>query len=64
MIMSRKQPPGKAKVAETPTASKELRSDELHEADLDKVAGGRKAGKDQQEFLTVTMKDALVTSIK
>jgi hypothetical protein len=35
---------------------------ELSETDLDKVAGGRKAGKDQQEYLVVKMNDVLVTS--
>jgi hypothetical protein len=34
---------------------------ELSESDLDKVAGGRKAGKDQQEYLVVKMNDVIVT---
>jgi hypothetical protein len=34
---------------------------ELSESDLDKVAGGRKAGKDQQEYLVVKLNDVIIT---
>jgi hypothetical protein len=34
---------------------------ELSESDLDKVAGGRKSGKGQQEYLVVKMNDVIVT---
>jgi hypothetical protein len=35
--------------------------DELSEAELNTVLGGRKAGGGQQEFLVVTMKEATVS---
>ena len=34
---------------------------ELTEKELGQVTGGRKAGKDQQEFLKITMKDVIIT---
>jgi bacteriocin-like protein len=34
---------------------------ELTEKELDKVTGGRKAGKDQQEYLKITLKDLIIT---
>jgi hypothetical protein len=34
---------------------------ELSETELEKVAGGRKAGKDQQEFLVVKLTDVLIS---
>jgi hypothetical protein len=58
----RKELATETKASKTPAEPAELRPDELHEADLDEVTGGRKAGKEQQEFLTVTMKDVLITS--
>ena len=33
---------------------------ELTEQELGKVTGGRKAGKDQPEFLKITMKDVII----
>ncbi|HEY4164475.1 MAG TPA: hypothetical protein VGM59_15520 [Dongiaceae bacterium] len=35
---------------------------ELSESELQKVAGGRKAGESQKDFLTVTLKDAVIIS--
>jgi bacteriocin-like protein len=35
---------------------------ELTEEELKAVAGGRKAGKDQQEFLVVKMSDVIITN--
>lgn len=35
---------------------------ELSETDLEKVAAGRKAGGDQQEYLKVKLTDVLITS--
>jgi bacteriocin-like protein len=34
---------------------------ELTEKELDKVTGGRKAGKDQQEYLTFKFRDVIIT---
>jgi hypothetical protein len=34
---------------------------ELSESELDKVAAGRKAGKGQQEYLKVELKDVLIS---
>jgi hypothetical protein len=34
----------------------------LHDEDLRAVAGARKAGKEQLEYLKVTMKDVLISS--
>jgi len=34
---------------------------ELSEAELQQVAGGKKAGKDQQEFLVIKLNDVLVS---
>jgi hypothetical protein len=34
---------------------------ELTEQELGKVTGGRKAGKDQPEFLKITLKDVMIT---
>ena len=34
---------------------------ELSESDLDKVAGGRKAGGDQQEYLKIKLTDVIVS---
>ncbi len=61
--MSRKAPERKDQAQKTP-AKTEATKGELHEGQLDKVVGGRKAGHDQQEFMTVTMKDALITSVR
>ena len=36
---------------------------ELPEQELDQVAGGRKAGKGQQEYLVVKLEDLLVSSV-
>ena len=35
---------------------------ELSETDLEKVAGGRKAGEKQQEYLKIKLTDVIVTS--
>jgi type VI protein secretion system component Hcp len=35
---------------------------ELSETELEKVAGGRKAGGDQQEYLKIKLNDVLVSS--
>jgi hypothetical protein len=37
-------------------------TDELSEEELDNVAGGRKAGGQQQEYLIVKMEDILISS--
>jgi len=34
---------------------------ELSETELDKVAGGRKAGGDQQDYLKITLTDATIS---
>jgi hypothetical protein len=34
---------------------------ELSETELDKVAGGRKAGGDQQDYLKITLTDAAIS---
>ena len=36
--------------------------EELNAGALNQVVGGRKAGKDQQEFLVVKMNDVIITS--
>jgi hypothetical protein len=35
---------------------------ELSESELQKVAGGRKAGESQKDFLKVTLKEVIITS--
>ena len=60
--MAHKKLDKEAELSKTPAEPKKLSSDELHETDLDKVTGGcRKAGKDQQEFIKITIKDVLIT---
>jgi hypothetical protein len=56
----RKKTP-KAKPADTLLKTHKKGEIELTEQELEKASGGRKAGKDQLEFLTITMKDVIIT---
>ena len=60
--MSDKQP--ETEVSNTPVQPGKLKPDELRPDELDKVVGGRKAGKEQQEYLKITTNDAVITSTR
>jgi hypothetical protein len=45
----------------TPAPDEEVEDLDVPEADAAEVKGGRKAGKDQQEFLVVKMNDVIVS---
>jgi hypothetical protein len=54
-----KKKPGKAKAANKKV--KDLPAKKLSEKSARAVRGGRKAGKEQQEYLVVKMNDVLIT---
>jgi hypothetical protein len=53
----------KATKKATEGASEAQEDLELADEDAQRVKGGRKAGKDQQEFLVVKMNDVLITGV-
>jgi bacteriocin-like protein len=58
--MLKKTSKSKAKPADKLLKTSKKKDVELTEKELDKVTGGRKAGKDQPEFLKITMKDVII----
>jgi hypothetical protein len=50
-------------VKETKPGEKREQTRELTDQEMQTVAGGRKAGKGQQEFLVVKMQDIIITSV-
>jgi bacteriocin-like protein len=59
--MRKKTSKSKAKSADKLLKTSKKKDIVLTEKELDKVTGGRKAGKDQQEYLKIKLQDVIIT---